>query len=322
MSMFDFRHGIARRQEDGAGNPTYLIPNGQYIDLIVSPDPVVFLIAQDDEDYFFTERVSVSQAWGPFTAGITSWLYWDVDFITGEITRGFTNVNPIDSPSEPNSPAVDQHWFDMSHNVMKVWSGSSWIERLRVFACEYLNGAVIIHQPLGSQIGVNGVNIYAGAPIFDEDGKPVQKFRRDRRGKFITTETPLHAQFSRNANFRVEAAIVQAKAIENIPIHYAVAYYGYNEIGLARNTDSDRPAIGISAEPFITNQTRSFITKGYVQDNINWDWSAYSAGTPLFVGVTGELTPDPPQQWTLQQIAIVVDAITVFVDTQHQIIYV
>lgn len=323
MARFNFRHGIARRQEDGVGNPTYLQPSsgGSYIDLVVSPDPTVFIIAHFDTDYLVTENTSVSQAWGPFTSGTNYWLYWDVDFITGQLTRGFTLLPPIDNPSPPASPSPDQHWFDMVNNVMKVWSGSSWVEKIRIFAAEYNNGAVLIHQPIGSQVGLNNVTTFAGPILFDPDGQPLQEFQRNRRGKFITTETPLHSQFARVANFRVEAAIIQGEAQENIPIHHAVAYFDYSQLVLARNTNPARPAIGISAEEMSTGEVRSYITKGFVTNEVDWDWSAYPAGTPLFVGATGDLVTVPPTATSIQQIATVVNPTTIFVDVKQLITF-
>lgn len=318
MARFNFRQGMARRQEDGLGNPAFLqkTNGGAYIDLIVAPDPTVFLIAHFDENYMFTENVTVPRAWGPFSSGINYWLYWDVDFITGEISRNFTLLQPVDQPFAPASPQADQHWFDTVNNVMKVWNGATWVEYLRLFAAEYNNGATIVPQPLGSQIGVTNTVAYAGEVLFDPDNKPLQQFRRDRRGKFIHSETPLVAQFSRNANFRVEAAIIQAKAEENIDIHHCVGYSGPNIIKLARNTVPDIPAIGIAAEPMVTNETRSFITKGYVQNDVDWDWSAYPAGTPLFCGSTGQLVTTPPVDFSLQQIATIVDPVTIFVNVR------
>lgn len=321
MARFNFRHGIARRQEDGAGNPTYLLPTngGAWIDLIAIPDPTVFLIAHYDADYMLSENANVTKAWGPFTAGTDYWLYWDVDFITGELTRGFTTLQPVDDPNPPTSPQPDQHWYDMTQDVMKVWSGSSWVEKLRVFAAWYQNGATLIHQPIGSQVGRNGVVTYAGAILFDPDGNPVQKFQRNRRGQFITTETDLHSQFSRISNFRVEAAVVQGEAQENIAIHHAIAYYDYNKLVKARNDTPERPAIGIAMEDMNTGEVRSFITKGFVTNEIDWDWSALTVGTPLFVGPTGELTPNPPTAISLQQIATVVNQNTVFVEVKQLI---
>lgn len=319
MARFTFRHGIARRQEDGVGNPTHLLKTngGSFIDLIVSPDPTVFIIAHFDVDYMLTENVTVAKAWGPFTSGVDYWLYWDVDFITGELTRGFTTLPPVDQPTAPPSPSTDQHWFDTTVNVMKVWSGSAWIEKIRVFVAEYNNGTTIVHQPIGSQVGLNNITTFAGVILFDPDGNPLQKFQRNRRGQFITTETDLHSQFSRIANFRVEAAVVQGEAQENIPIHHAVAYTNFDKLVLARNTVPSKPAIGIAMEDMNTNEVRSYLTKGFVTDEADFDFSGLPVGTPLFVGPTGELISNPPTAISLQQIATVVNKTTIFVDVKQ-----
>lgn len=317
MARFSFRQGIARRQQDSFGNPSFLQPSngGSYIDVIVSPDPTVGVIAHFDVDYMITENSTKAKAWGPFTSGTDYWLYWDVDFISGELTRGYTTLAPTYGPNPPSSPAVDQHWFDTSQKVMKVWTGSLWVEKIRLFAVKYQSGTTLVHYPVGTQVALSGGRVYAGAILFDPDGKPLQKFQRNRRGQFITTETDLHSQFSRIANFRVEAAIVQGEAQENIPLHHCVAYSNYNELILARNTVLNRPAIGIAVEEMFTGEVRSFITKGFVTDEVNWDWSSYPVGTSLFVGPNGELITNPGGSvLTQQKIGSVVDKTTIFVD--------
>jgi hypothetical protein len=316
MAQFNFRHGIARRQEDVGGNPTFLQNNGNYVDLIVQPDPTVLLVAHGVTNYIYVENVTVVHAWGPFGTD-TYWLYWDVDFVTGEITRGYTSLSPTYQSTPPLMPQTDQHWFDVTSMVQKVWNGTQWIEKLRVFAAQLTSGITIIPQLLGSQVGANGVVAFAGFPLMDPDGNPVQKFRRDRRGEFITTETPLSAQFARNANFRIEAAIVQGHAQESIPIYYCVAYNNYNQLVLARNTVPQFPAMGVASEDMSTGETRSFITKGFVTNELDWDFSAYPAGQPLFVGPTGELTPDVTQLTSIQRMGYVVDRNTAFISPQQ-----
>lgn len=317
MAKFDFRHGIARYQEDGVGNPNFLQKSGNFISLLVQPDPTVFLIAHYDENYIYTENVTVNEAWGPYTGTATRWMYWDVDFITGVLSRGQTLLEPLDQAFPPPNPLLDQHWFDMTQAVQKRWNGSAWVDVLRLFAGKLVNGSVLIQYPLGSQVGMNGIPTYAGFPLVDPEGMPVQKFRRDRKGQFITSETPLAAQFSRNANFRVEAAITQAEAHENIPVHHCVAYNGYNTLLLARNNVPDLPAIGIAAEDMNTGEVRSFITKGFVTNDVDWDWSAYDAGTSLFVGPTGQLTVFPSQSGGQQNMGFIVDQNTVFINPQQ-----
>lgn len=318
MARFNFRQGIARFQEDGFGGPAFLQPTngGSYIDLLVTPDPTIFLIAHFDADYMITENASVVKAWGPFTAGTDYWLYWDIDFITGALSRGHTTRQPV-AQSSPPPPAVDQHWFDTAQKVMKVWTGSSWIEKVRCFAAKYQNGATIVYYPTGSQVGLSNTQTFAGAILYDPDGTPLQKFNRNRRGQFITTETALHSQFSRISNFRMEAAIVQGEAQEHIPIHHAIAYSGYSQLVLARSSVSSYPAIGIAMEEMNTGEVRSFITRGFVTNDVDWNWSGHPAGTPLFVGPTGELVADPPISGFVQKIAIVVDVHTIFVNVRE-----
>lgn len=319
MARFLFRQGIVRHQTDTVGNPTHLQENGQYIDLVVSPDPTIFVIAHLTEDYTIVENRSISQAWGPFSGTVTQHLYWDVDLLTGELTRSYTSVAPITGGIEPTVPAVDQHWFDTAQTVMRVWTGSRWIVKLRVFVAEYTNSSVLVPEPVGSQAGLVSI-VNAGQILFDDEGKPVQKWTRMRDGVFLTSETPMSSQFSRLANFRVEAAIIQAKAMESIPIHHAVAYTGPNEISLARNTDPTFPAIGVSSEGMVAEEVRSFITKGYIQNFTDWNWTE-DPGTPIFVGENGELVTAPPQLWSIQRIGVIVDPVTIFVNTQDIVVY-
>jgi len=323
VARFNFRQGIARRQEDGSNNPNNLQPSngGSYVDLLVSPDPTIFLISHYDIDYMQSENASITKAWGPFTSGTDYWLYWDIDFITGELTRQFTTEEPFFGSNPPPNPAPDKHWFDIDEEVMKVWTGSSWVEKVRLFSAKYQGGATLVHYPLGSQVGLNNKKTDAGKILFDPDGKPLQKFQRNRRGQFITTETPLNSQFNRIANFRVEAAIVQGEATEQIPIHHAVAFDNFDELILAKNTDPIRPAIGVATEDMNPGEIRSYITKGFIVDDVNWDWSAYSPQTGIYVGPNGELLPEPdPFGITQQRIGYVVNRTTVFIDITEQVL--
>lgn len=317
MARFNFRHGIARRQEDGFGNGANLQPSngGTFIDIIVAPDPTIFIASHYDVDYMLSENTNVTKAWGPFNGGTNYFLYWDVDLMTGELTRGYTIHEPRFGVQPPPNPSVDQHWFDNNQTVMKVWTGSLWTEKIRVFACKYQQGASIIDFPIGTQVGINNAVVFAGAILFDNDGKPLQQFQQNRRGRFITTESPLHSQFSRIGNFRVEAAIIQGKARENIPIHHCVAYAEYDEVVLARNLEPEKPCIGLAAEDMNTGEVRSYITKGFITNEIDWDWSDYPVGTPIFVGASGNLLPEtPPLQNFIQKVGVIINRTTIYVN--------
>ena len=91
-----FRHGIIRCQTDYTGTPTFLRKSslgGEFIDLIVSPDPTIISIAHQGANYLIEETKTVTHAWGPFAPhGITQYLYWDISFLDGSLTRSFTKI--------------------------------------------------------------------------------------------------------------------------------------------------------------------------------------------------------------------------------------
>ena len=320
MTQITFRQGMVRRQTDTAGNPSFLLKSGAYVNLIVSPTPTVIAFAHFNVDYLFDELLTVKQAWGPFTGGVDAWMYWDVDLSTGELSRSTTNIQPSTGPTAPTAPlSVDQHWYDTLTFVMKVWNGARWEEKVRVFAAKMASGSTIIPFDLGSQIGIIQ-KTFAGHVLFDETDVPLKIFRTLRQFVFITTETPLASQFHRIMNFRLETVINQATPCEAIPIFSAIAYTDDNVIALARTSDPSHPAIGVSSEDMVTNSGPfAFMTKGFVTYD-QWNWIK-SAGTRLFVGPTGQITATVPQTGSIQQIATVVDEQTIFIDIQQIIRY-
>ena len=315
-----FRQGIVRQQTDITDTPTFLQYSGGVVSLIVSPDPTIITFAHGPhDDYLFQESQTVTNAWtGPFVVDVDYWLYWDIDMYTGLRTFGHTTVEPKVSADAPPSPVADQHWFDKTNYVMKVYSSGRWIEKIRVFAGKIDNGAVLVPYLPGTQVGLTTAT-FAGTFIFDEDGKPVKKFDKFGRGKFITTESPLSTQTTSHSNFRLEALVIDAKAIENIPAFSAIAYKSAGKVGLASYLDPSYPAIGIATEDMYTSEVRTFLKIGYLTSD-SWNWNV-AAGTPIFVGETGELTTTIPQVGSLQQVATVVSASTLYVDVQPIILY-
>lgn len=318
MAKYNFRQGMARRQQDGNGNPTFLIVSGNHVDLVVNPDPTIMLFAHRDENYMMSETQSVGDAWGPFTQPVTSWLYWDIDFQTGVLSRGFTQLRPVTNATAPSNPTTDQHWFDSASTTMKRWNGGAWKEVIRVFAAELQNGATLKHYALGSQVAIGGLGQehFAGTILHEPGGKPLQVWERDRNGVFLTTETPLSAQLIPGANFRVEAGIHSAKAVESIPIHYCVALNddAAGEIKLASSANTDEPAVGIAAEDMTSDEVRSYITQGFVV-NEQWSWSD-DPGTKLYVGTTGVLTTTIPIMTSIQVMGHVVSPTEVYINPQ------
>ena len=216
----------------------------------------------------------------------------------------------------PTSPTVGQHWFNLNTTTMNVWSGNHWVEKVRVFAGQVQNG-VLRQNKTGSQVGLN-VPVTAGFLIFDEKSKPVKRYDRLGRGKFITTETPLASQLSRLSNIKLEATWIEGQAVDDIPAFFAVAYAGQYAINLASYKTPNNPCVGVSITDIYAGETQAFIRSGYVS-NYDWNWTV-TPGTRLFVGETGEITTTVPQLFSIQQIGEVVSSTTIFVNIQPIII--
>lgn len=314
-----FRQGLVRHQVDSGSNPAFLqkVSGGQYIDLVVSPTPTIVTFAYSDTNYLYEETRTVTHAWGPFSDSNNRWLYWDIDIVTGTRTFGHTTVEPVYSSSAPSSPSINQHWFDTAYTTMKVWNGARWEEKIRCFAAKYDNGSIIIPYPPGTQVGIS-TPCEAGFILFDDDEKPIKKWKRDNKGEFLTTETPIITHASRVSNIVLDGVTKICQAQQNIPQWSVVSFSDFNKVVLASHFDQSRPAAGIAKWNMNVGDQGIIHTSGYITNN-NWNWTL-PASTPLFVGTSGQIITTVPQVGSIQRIGMIVDADTIYVDIGPQII--
>ena len=314
-----FRQGLVRHQVDSNSNPAFLqkINGGQYISLVVSPTPAIVTFANGTIDYLFEETRTVTQAWGPFSTPDDKWLYWDIDTATGVRTFGSTTLLPIVSSVTPINPAPDQHWFNSSTAVMSVWNGTRWVNRIRCFAGKYDNSAVVIPNVPGSQVGLN-TPVNAGFILFDDDEKPIKKWKRDNTGNFLTTETPIITHASRVSNVVLEGTTKICQALENIPQWSVVSFQDYDGVILSSYLNQSKPAAGLVKWNMNVGDSGIVQTSGYITNN-NWNWTV-PASTPLFVGVSGQISTAVPQIGSIQRIGMVVNPTTIRIDIGMHVI--
>lgn len=314
-----FRQGIVRHQVDSNSNPAYLqkVNGGQHISLIISPIPAIVTFAHGSTDYLYEETRTVSQAWGPFTTPDDKWLYWDLDILTGVRTFGSTHLIPLTTPVPPTNPQNDQHWFDIPNSMMNVWNGVRWVNKIRCFAGKYDNSSIIIPNGPGSQVGLNSPT-NSGFILFDDDEKPIRKWKRDNTGHFLTTETPIITHASRVSNVVLDGTTKTCQAAENIPQWSIVSFSDNDQIVLASYLDQTKPAAGIVKWNMNTGDSGIIHTSGYITNN-NWDWT-YPPSTPLFVGTSGQITTTVPQVGSIQRIGMIVNSTTIFIDVGMHII--
>lgn len=311
----NFKQGIIRYQTDISNNPTFLQKTVNGVTLNVSPDPTLLTFSHGDHNYTFEENTTIENAW-QITQNRDSWIYWDLDIITGERTFGITYIKPVYSINKP-AGVNDRHWFDLQTKSMKVYTGSNYVTKLRVFAAFLDDGGVISHYETGSQVGLNE-SCYSGMILYDEDNKPLKKFNRRGDGAFITTETPLSSQFSKIINYKLENEIKEGIALEYIPKFFCMSHKENSKYVLASYITPIYPCIGISSEDMHTGEARTIYTNGYIKNEL-WDWPD-SPGRLLFVGESGQITINVPQLYSIQNIGYIVSPNVIYVDIK-QIIY-
>lgn len=319
-----FRQGIARYQTDVYATPSFLAKSsqtGDYIDLIVSPDPTVIVFAHKDATYIVEESKTVRRAWGPFSHTGNRYLYWDINLLDASLTRGYTHLPPIVAGTAPPNPLSDQHWFDTVNHQMKVWNGSKWMDKIRVFAAVYSSQAIIQPMPIGTQAEEVG-EFEAGSLILDSFNKPL----RQADGTFLTTATQLSVVNAATRQIKFETEIVAGMADESIPKFSFVQTRPNNRIALARSDNWESRIIGLVTEDLHPSEIGIIQTNGLVKNEL-WSWDADAVGRPVFCGVTGEITLEPPRLGVNQiagyvfsrdSILLNIQAATILADLSHE----
>lgn len=307
-----FTQGIVRFQKDLSGNqPKFLqvnTGNSGYVDIMANPDPTIIVFAHKDKNYVTEEQQSIEEAWGPFPAtGQTQYLYWDLNFSNASLYRGFTTVLPFTGPTAPANPVADQHWFDVPNRTMKVWQGGKWQERIRVFAAVYDQNAVLASKPIGSQVGLNNINVNAGNIMLGSGGRPL----RDTDGTFLTTETELVVARTSSENVRFDAIAHYCQAVESIPKFHLVSFTPGRKLVLASYLQVDRQVTGMVREHLYPSEVGHIITSGKVK-NDQWNWAPADVGKPLFCGPSGQVTRSVPPTGVVQQIGTITDIDEIF----------
>lgn len=309
-----FRQGIARYQTDIYATPTFLqksSQNGEFVDLIVSPDPTVVIFAHKNATYVIEETKTVLNAWGPFPGQGTRYLYWDINLLDASVTRGYTLLPQIVAAQAPINPTVDQHWFDSVNHQMKVWNGNKWVDKVRVFAATFSSQAIIKPFPLGTQAGENGT-FDGGNLILDSYNKPL----RQSDGTFLTSATELSIINASTKKVKFESEIITGMATENLPKFSFVQAEKDRKFKLARSVDWRSRVIGLVREDMYTSEVGNIETSGLVR-NEQWNWPADKIGRPVFCGPTGEVTTVPPTTGVLQVLGYVYDRDSIFLNIQH-----
>lgn len=311
-----FRQGLISFQKD-TGNPVFLQPSGTpgFVSHMVSPTPTTITFAHGTSDYLATFDATVVNAWGPMIPGVDNYLYWDIDLLTSQVSRGLTTLIPVNSLTPPASPANDQHWFDLNVMKMKVWSSASnkWRERVRVFAGFVENGntSQITMFSEGSQVGLNSTPSNPGYIVLDTLLQPIRK----SVGEFLTDDDMSRVRTtSGTSGVLVQPVnrIVPVRAGEAIPRMSLVYFSGPDIVRLASSNPALVPAripVGVVVDELANGDVGTIVTSGELTHD-QWDWSG-NEGKPLYCDSFGTFTLTRPAGLFTYRVGFVKNAQTV-----------
>ena len=274
----------------------------------------MIVFSHREANYIVEELKTVLNAWGPINNTQTTYLFWDINLLTGAITRGATLFPPMYTGTPASSPTVDQHWYDTTENVMRVWNGSKWIEKIRVFA-GYITSAAIIHPyRVGSQAGIIG-DFDGGNIILDSYNKPL----RQSDGTFVTSSTDLIISNNSAKKVKFETEVLNGMAAEPIPKFTFVQMRAGRQIVTGRSTDYMSRVAGIVTEDLYLNEVGYVIPDGLVR-NEQWNFSSDQVNRPIFCGPNGQVTTTPPQTGVCQICGYVYDKDAIYVNIMAPIV--
>jgi PKD repeat protein len=320
----NFRQGIAKYQTDQFGTPQYLdlAPSHKHVGVVVAESPILVSFAHRDTDYLIEETLRIEHAWNVTDVTYPVWMYWDISLVNAQVSRGITKVRPIVSPIAPTAPLLDTHWFDLTENVMKLWSGAKWNECLRVFAGTFVNGRIDPY-PIGSQVGISDVPNDAGYLLLDPFQMPL-RFKpvgepSSWYGRFLTSESWITVANRGGMLSKMDSGNFPVIATEPIPKFSLVQMKPDRGIELARHTDHTARVNGIVMEDMYKSDVSDLFCHGFIA-NDDWNWESSDINKPLFCGPTGEIVTEPPSNGVYQQVGFVYDNNAIFVDLMPVII--
>ena len=323
----NFRQGLISFQQSGS-QAFFLAPSSTsgYVDLYVSPTPLLATVAHGASDYLINVDSTLPHAWGPMNTGADNYLYLEVNLITGAVTSGISLLEPITSLVEPASASAQagQMWFDLNANVMMVRNpdNSKWIVSPRIVIGKVTNGNVnqIVHASIGSTVGLN-VPGHPGYLMLDSQLRPL----RTSTGELLTTDSPVRVKTTIGTSGVLAHPIngfIPVRAAEPIPAMSLVYFSSSDTVSLASSDPaltSAKTPIGVIQQALALNEVGVVTQSGEITYD-QWTWGPADFGKPLYCGFNGEITTSRPLGVQAFRIGYVKNAKTIlfYVDSETQ----
>lgn len=285
----NFRNGIVLYQYSGGNpnQPTFLSKTSggtYYVSLLTNDKDFAVTFSHSQAEYLKTFYNNVVNAWGPFNDVVTHYLYIDIDTLTAEVTYGSTLIQPSYGSVLPGSPVLNENFFDITSNKALEWTGSSWVQKIRVFVGE-VNSTSITHYT-GTITGsyfpyTTGPIIYSGV------GRGVLKHDKT----FLTLSEKFFIDNIAFGNTSLEQSSIAVIAGNNLAANRFVKIDYDGTLAYAEPADVGVNLIFVLTEPLNIGEV-TYICVGGVVQNSSWNWS--SAGSDIYVGENGVLSLTDP----------------------------
>lgn len=302
-----FTQGVLSGQVNGLSQPAYLVINGAHISLYVSPTATQVVFAAGSRNYLLKEANTVNNAWGPFAGTTTQNLYWDIDRLTGKVSYGSTTLTPIYQATAPVSPSIDQHWFDQVNKTMFVWSGSIWLEKVRVFAGSLVGGTTLTYPGFVSSGGLDDP-VEAGYIIYGATGKA---FNDPDSGKLLTSDVDVYVKLGSVLNpLSLDTTIQYATAAEPLPAFKLVYPSSNNKLSLAQHATAKWASGMVLADVAVDGITQ-VVFSGVIFNEL---WNFTEIGSIVWLTSSGNFSTTRPVSDVAQMIGMIFGAQTIVLD--------
>jgi hypothetical protein len=306
----NFRQGLVSFQASGA-LPQFLLSSSTagYIDINVSPSPLIVTIAHGSSNYLLKFDASILAAFGPMISGLDNYLFLELNLLSGEILRKISVFETIVSPTEPGASSPGTRWFDTTANVMKTRnsSGTKFIDTPGIVIGKVQGGntSQIVPGVVGSTVGLN-TQSSSGFILYDSLNRPV----RTSTGELMTTDSSVSVKTSVGTSGILSHPIstfFPVRAAEPIPRMSLVYLSGEDSVSLASSnpaTIGTKMPVGIVQLALATNEIGTVTQVGEISWD-QWNFSSADFGKPLYCGFNGEVQITRPQGYQVFRVGYI-----------------
>lgn len=296
-----YTQGVLRGQTTLPSNARlFLQADGAYVDVYVTDMKLQAIAAHKTKNYIIEEPFNVSHAWGPLPLATQCYLYWDIDVATGIVSRGFTTVAPTYGGTNPSTVTNGLHFFNTTDKVMYYGSGSTWVEKIRVFAGTCTVGGVVAPHAFQSQVGLSTATT-AGYIIYGLNNRALKD---PVDGTFMNTGTGYKLRLGDYDNeVSLDAEHEYLIAAEPIPAASFIAVTAAGTMSLA-DPDLNRWASGYVRNAAATGASSRVITHGVVYDD-TFEFNAADIGKLLWIEPGGTTSATRPNTAVAQALGVI-----------------